>query len=77
MGRATRCCCGMGGACGGTTTGPATAPGAYCRWPASTIACFTSAAVSTARDVASPSTAAKAMITPAVAVAPVRPWAHA
>ena len=34
-------------------------------------------AVSTAGDVASSSTTAEAMTTPAVAIAPVSPWAHA
>ena len=76
MGRATARRCGVRGA-----ARPATAALACCRCPTtSTISCInTSTAVSTATAtvVASSSPTAEAMITPAVAIAPIRPWAYA
>ena len=76
-GGTTMRCYGMGATCGGTTVGPATAPSA-CRWPTSTIGGISmSTAVSTAGDVSSSSTITEAMITPAVAIAPASPRAHA
>jgi hypothetical protein len=72
-GRATACCCGMGVACGS-----AAAARAYYRCPVSPIRGeTTSTVVSTAFDVSSSTSAAEAMLTPAVAISPVRPWAHA
>jgi hypothetical protein len=77
MGRADVRGCGMGIAYGGPAVGPATAPGAYGRWPTSTIGSIsTSTAVSTAGDVPASSCATEAMITPAVAIAPACPWTH-
>jgi hypothetical protein len=68
MGRATTSGYGM--------AATVTAASADCRW--STIACISMpTAVSAARDVTPSSTTAEAMLTPAVAIAPVRPWAYA
>ena len=92
MGRATTRGCGMGGATGrvvvrgcgmGTTHGAtavvsAIAPGAYGPWPTSAIGCIrASTAVSTAGDIPASASAIEAMIAPAVAIAPARPWTHA
>ena len=92
MGRATTRGCGMGGATGrvvvrgcgmGITHGAtavvsAIAPGAYGPWPTSAIGCIrASTAVSTAGDISASSPAIEAVITPAVAIAPARPWTHA
>ena len=88
VGRATARCCGMGVTVGratarrcgmgGTTAGLGTAAGAHGRCATSAIGCISpSTAVSTAFDVDSSAAAAEAMLTPAVAIAPVRPRAHA
>jgi len=69
MGRATMRCRCMGASCRGITARPASV---YYRHAASTIP-----RVSMAANISSSSAAAEAMLTPAVSIAPVRPWAHA
>ena len=69
MGRATMRCRRMGASCRGITARPASV---YHRRAASTIPC-----VSMTANISSSTAAAEAMLTPAVSIAPVRPWAHA
>src|SRR5580658_9321 len=68
MGRATMRCRRMGASCRGITARPASV---YHRRAASTIP-----RVSMAANISSSAAAAEAMLTPAVSIAPVRPWAH-
>jgi hypothetical protein len=65
VGRAAVCRCGVGVMYGGVVDAGAL-PSPCGRWPASTTF-----------DVSSSSTTAEAMLTPAVAIAPVRPWSYA
>jgi hypothetical protein len=65
VGRAAVCRCGVGAMYGGAADS-GTPPSPCGRWPASTTF-----------DVSSSSTTAEAMLTPAVAIAPVGPWPYA
>jgi hypothetical protein len=71
--------CGMGGTmrCAATRCRRMGAVATRCRRPTTAIGCISASAVSANADVPSSPTAAEAMLTPAVAVAPVRPWSHA